>query len=398
MQKPSRVVLKRDKDFIVFIEDGKKKFRSGKYNYDFDLEHGFFARWGGSFDDDPTWSPFGPEILDFEITTQCSGIDGNLCKYCYKSNTHKGENTSYETFKSVIEKINYNQQLTQVAFGLGSTAEENLDLWDMCDYLRRNHIIPNGTVAQVDERTAMKIAENFGAVAVSYHDDFKVLGDTVRNLHTARNQAGTNSRLRQINIHFMIAEETFEDCKKLFQFIIEKSPKLTGINAVVLLGLKKCGRATKFNYNRISDEHFEELVKMAFANNIGIGFDSCSANRFEETVTKMTEKKCQEIADDMYEDNVGMDEQIAKEIADEKKKLQDMLMLIEPCESGLFSSYVNVKGNYYPCSFYEQLPEAEHFVVPGNDFESHWSNQCSQMNDWRHKLRSSKRSCPIYAV
>ena len=47
--------------------------RSPEYNYDFDISSGFFKRWGKSENDDPTWSPYGPEIMDIEIS------DGESC-------------------------------------------------------------------------------------------------------------------------------------------------------------------------------------------------------------------------------------------------------------------------------------------------------------------------------
>ena len=50
-----------------------KVLQSQDYNYVFNLENGFFARWGATQDDDPSWSPFGPEIMDIEIS------DGESC-------------------------------------------------------------------------------------------------------------------------------------------------------------------------------------------------------------------------------------------------------------------------------------------------------------------------------
>jgi len=60
-----------------------KKVRSNGYSYDFNKDTGFFARWGDTFDDDPTYSPFGPEILDIEISTICDGG----CSFCVPPDT-----------------------------------------------------------------------------------------------------------------------------------------------------------------------------------------------------------------------------------------------------------------------------------------------------------------------
>jgi hypothetical protein len=77
-----------------------KIVRSEDYNFIFDKQSGVFARWGSTEEDDPEFSPFGPEIADIEITTICDGI-GNKgpCKFCYKANTSKGEYMSLETLQ-----------------------------------------------------------------------------------------------------------------------------------------------------------------------------------------------------------------------------------------------------------------------------------------------------------
>ena len=86
-----------------------KKVRSKGYNYQFDKETGFFARWGVKKEDDPQMAPT-PEILDIEVTTKCTGIttpDGknHLCKFCYKSNTPDGNNMLFETFKKILDNF-----------------------------------------------------------------------------------------------------------------------------------------------------------------------------------------------------------------------------------------------------------------------------------------------------
>ena len=85
----------------MFLNGKVKLFRSPEYNYNFDLVTGRFERWGKTENDDPTWSPFGPEIMDIEI-----GADGGCpmtCKFCYKGNHAGGTSFSMnlETFKKV---------------------------------------------------------------------------------------------------------------------------------------------------------------------------------------------------------------------------------------------------------------------------------------------------------
>jgi hypothetical protein len=338
-----------------------------------------FARWGKKIEDDPEYSPFGPEILDCEITTSCNGINGKLCDYCYKSNTPKGKNMDFETFKSIVEKINVNKQLTQVAFGLGSTAEENPDLWKMCDYLRENRIIPNGTVAQLSDETAQKIALKFGAVAVSYHSDFEVLADTIKKLHEASKDPAAT--LKQINVHFMIAEETFMECFNLFQKV-KSDKRFIGLNAIVLLGLKKCGRAIGNNYSKLSDDKFKNLIKLAFQNEIGIGFDSCSAKKFEKAIN--------EIAEENIQKNLEKEALILKWKA-------NLMQLSEPCESfGLFSSYINVDGDYFSCSFCENMEKPMSVLKCNNFIQDIWNGDIVKIR--RDQSIKRKRECPYYDI
>jgi len=60
-----------------------KKLISKDYNYVFNKETGFFARWGETKEADPEKAPF-PEILDLEISSgECSGD----CKFCSPAGT-----------------------------------------------------------------------------------------------------------------------------------------------------------------------------------------------------------------------------------------------------------------------------------------------------------------------
>ena len=372
------VILKETSEFEVFLETDKydeawKKFRSENYNYDFRLSDGLFNRWGKTTEtaDDPEMSPFGPEILDLEITDICNGVDGKLCPYCYKNNTPHGKNMPFEAFKAIIEKINYNSQLTQVAFGLGSTASENSALWAMCDYLRNNHIIPNGTVAQLDECHAQMIAKKFGGCAVSYHGSFNILADTVQKLTNWKNKS--SGKLAQVNIHFMIAEETYDEALKLFE-LVKSDVRFKNLHTIVFLGLKKCGRA-KNGFTKLSDTKFEKLIKIAFAENIGLGFDSCQANKFAHVISK-----------------------IANEGIINLKHLNALQQMIEPCEGSCFSAYSNVDGVYFHCSFMEQTGKMSGFDLLSGNFKDYWDGKIGNVNQWRQLLKESNRNCPEYNV
>ena len=69
------------------VNDRFKIFRSKDYNFNFDLRSGLFQRWGETEEDDPSWSPYGPEIADIEITTSCFGIKNKVCNFCSPAGT-----------------------------------------------------------------------------------------------------------------------------------------------------------------------------------------------------------------------------------------------------------------------------------------------------------------------
>ncbi|UJP30851.1 hypothetical protein phKl35c1_224 [Klebsiella phage Kpn35c1] len=160
----AQTVLKAPTLFIY--QDGDIRYaRSKWYNYNFNVKTGEFARWGTSFETDPTYAPF-PEILDIEITTKCNGPAGKLCGFCYKSNNPNGFNMDLDTFKSIIDKMPW---LTQCALGADAQGQTNPDMFDMMAYARSKGIVPNLTIADVSKDVAARLAAVAGAVAVSVY-------------------------------------------------------------------------------------------------------------------------------------------------------------------------------------------------------------------------------------
>jgi len=106
------------------IKENKKTkiFVSPEYNYVFNKLNGNMMSWGKTPDEDPDVCPYGPVIADIEISTICHGINGTPCSFCYKSNTAKGENMSFETFKKIFDILP--KTLNQIAFGVGSISNK----------------------------------------------------------------------------------------------------------------------------------------------------------------------------------------------------------------------------------------------------------------------------------
>lgn len=357
---PTLMVV-NDKKYIV-IDGDKTKVVIGKdYNYIFNKVNGDFKRWGKDYEDDPTYSPIGGEILDIEVTTICRGINGQLCSFCYKSNTPNGKNMSFDTFKTIMDKMG--KQLTQIAFGADSEATSNPDLFKMADYCRSIGVVPNITVANVSDEIADKLVNVMGAVAVSRYSDKNVCYDSIKKL--------TDRGMTQCNMHFMISEETYDACMETLSDI-KTDDRLSKLNAIVLLSLKKKGRGV--GYNKLSSEKYNNIVKYCMDNDIRFGMDSCGAKKFLDSVK-------------------------------DHPNYENFKIVCEPCESTAFSQYIDVDAKYFPCSFCEgadDWDEGIDVVKCDNFLKDIWYND--RVKKFRHKLTNNcnnchkARECPIYDV
>jgi sulfatase maturation enzyme AslB (radical SAM superfamily) len=291
------------------------------YNYIFNGCSGTFARCGRTLEIDPQFSPLGPEIADIEISTICSGPTGIPCSWCYKSNSPSGHNMSFTTFQQIFAKLPEN--LTQIAFGIGDL-DGNPELAQILSWCRKNlqkrMVVPNITIngAKLSDTWVDILSHECGAVAVSRYLPKELCYNAVNRL--SQRLGLPDVTLRQVNIHQLLSEETYNSCLELLQDI-KSDPRLQRLNAVVFLGLKPKGLRNQFH--SLLDLHkLSYLVKFAIKHQIRIGFDSCSANNVLNLIAA-------------------------------EPKLAQMSDLIEPCESMGFSVYINSNGVIYPCSFLE---------------------------------------------
>lgn len=338
-----------------------KIVKSPSYNYYFDRTTGFFARWGAEKEDDPIMSPYGVELLDIEVSTKCSGV-GKVCSFCYKSNTPIGENMSFATFKSILDKMPRN--LTQVAFGIGDI-DGNPDLWKMFEYCRCNKInpgvIPNVTINGygLNENHVKLLSSLCGAVAVSRYNPPDYCYNAVKRL--------TDAGMKQINIHMLVSKETLADCYQVMKDSKSDS-RLDKLNAIVFLSLKPKGKRNK--NTSVSQEEFKGLIDYAFEHNIPIGFDSCSAYKFMKAI-------------------------------EGRENYKKLMMNVEPCESTKFSFYIAANGRGYPCSFMEDsdpiIPEGIDMTKISDFMEDVWHHP--KIEEWRSNLiKCTNRGCPVFEV
>jgi hypothetical protein len=331
------------------------------YNCFFNKLSGYNVRFGTEVDEDPDCCELGPEILDLEISVGgCVPVKGTTnCKYCYKNNTSAAPtNMTLEKFQQIISTFPIN--LSQIAFGI-TGLNTNPDLPAMLKICREVGIVPNLTTVGADMDGAIKdaLCKYCGAVAVSCYTGAKELCyKTIKDLHDyAKSEY---KRDMHINMHIVVSKDNMPHVREVLADIAAK--KVDGLRSVVFLRIKPCGRAKNMDCI-VPKSIYEELVEYCIDNDISFGFDSCSATPVIEVLT-----------------GIGR---------------ADLCSSCEPCESSKLSSYINVKGEYWSCSFAERTD----FIKPINvlDYKSatDWWN-----SDEVLKVRDCKnpacKSCPIY--
>jgi len=347
----------------IMIEGKKKKvFFSEGYNFVYNKDNGFFARWGKTKEDDPECSPFGPELVDMELSTVCHGINGVICPFCYKSNTSRGENMSLDTFRKVFEKIP--KTVGQIAFGIGSI-DANEEMFDIFQHCRDNGVVPNVTINgdRMTDFHVKELARLCGAVAVSRYEPKDVCYDAVKRLYDAG--------LKQINIHKLLAAETYDECVDTINDVAT-DPRLKGLKAIVFLALKQKGRGKSMTPMQDVGK-YHALVELAADKGVGVGFDSCSCARFLKAM-------------------------------EGHERYKEFEMFAEPCESTLFSLFIDVKGVAHPCSFTDDGGGVD--VANCDDFlEDVWFSE--ELGGFRSKLLETAnnncmvkgcRECPVFDV
>ena len=352
----------------------KKYITSPDYNLVFDKQTGFTARWGRTKDDDPQYSPFGPEILDLEISSAAEndteannplhittnhGCHGLGCRqFCYKKNRpNKSVHMSLDTFKNIMDRMP--KSLCSIAFGVLSPIEQHPEVWDIFEECRKRDVVPCVTINQeIDIEVSNNLSMLCGAVAVSVNP---------YNKEQAYNTIGKLSiscGMKQVNIHIVLSNDSVEFIKEVVDDI-KSDERLSKLNAMVMLSFKD--KANTHCMEPISSSYYREVIDYCMDAEINFGFDSCSAKAYLEAIKDHPDR-----------------ERLAN--------------YVEPCESMMFSAYIDVNAKLYACSFLENrgmwLDGID--VLEYNNFMDVWN--CTKVQEWRKVLLKTERGCPEYRI
>ena len=264
---------------------------------------------------------------------------------------------SLDTLSEILDKLP--PTLCQIALGITSL-DAHPDFIGVLQAVRERNLVPNFTMNGLflDNVDLPKIVSLVGAIAVSCYEHLgkEVCYDAVRQLKALG--------LEQTNIHLLYHEGNMGFVYEVLDDIRNKEVEP---NAVVLLGLKPKGRGE--NMQPLSPARFATLMGFCLKHEIPVGMDSCSCHKFLKAIE-------------------GMD------ITEQRRDY--FHTVAEPCESTLFSLYIDVAGAVWPCSFTEGV-EQPISVLEAEDFvEDVWNHP--SMQAWRKKLLANNRACPAYNI
>ena len=168
-----------------------------------------------------------------------------------------------------------------------------------------------------------------------------------------------------VNLHWAYHSRNYTKITELVEDI-KNDPRLSKLNAIVFLALKQKGRGIGFT--PLPFHKFKEMVEYVMESGITYGFDSCTANNFLKSV-------------------------------EDHPNYEQFKIMSEACEAVCFSSYIDVHGDFYPCSFCERITgweEGLSVVNCENFLQDIWNHP--KTNDFRESLLVNGRSCPVYNI
>ncbi|MBZ2167036.1 radical SAM protein [Methanobacterium spitsbergense] len=277
------------------------------YNFVGIPETGVTFRWGNNLKENPYMAPW-PELADISISNYCT----NECEYCYRSSSQDGKLISINDYEFLLKQLTSDKYgaVFQVALG-GGEPLLHPDFNEILKITREKfNIIPNYTTSGkfFDKENIEATRKYCGAIAISY-DPYRDLSlDDISEI-------GANLKQNNIkaNIHYVISEKTLNNAIEIIEGKYDEY--LMSFNAIIFLTHKPFGRADNQDSIKSPDmlKSFLNLIDNPISK-VRMGFDAC----FVPLLMKNTD-------------------------VDNK--------MIDSCECGFFSVYIDENLNVMPCSF-----------------------------------------------
>ncbi|MBZ2164473.1 radical SAM/SPASM domain-containing protein [Methanobacterium spitsbergense] len=313
------------------------------YNFVGIPETGITFRWGKNFKENPYMAPW-PELADISISNYCT----NECEYCYRSSNPEGKLISIKNYEFILEQLTSNKYgaVFQVALG-GGEPLLHPDFNEILEITKEKfNIIPNYTTSGkfFDEKNIESTKKYCGAIAISY-DPYRDL--SLDELY----KIGSNLFENDIkaNIHYVISEKTLDNAIEIIEGKYDKYFEM--FNAIIFLTHKPFGRADNQDSIKSPDKlnSFLNLIDNPISK-VRIGFDAC----FVPILMKNTD----------VDNN-----------------------MIDSCECGFFSVYIDENLNVMPCSFCNN--DKYKYNLKEFNFEDIWQNK---FLDYRNSITEYGRT------
>lgn len=326
----------------------------GNYHFVADAKTGITLRWGRIPDENPTFAPV-PELADISISNHCT----KGCSFCYRNSGLNEQFMKLDDYVHVLENMKHPQygNVFQIAIGGGEPLEHPYFL-EIIDETCKRGIVPNFTTNGINltSEICKRIKGKVGAVALSVTSVNEILAEKVAILR--------NEFIR-VNIHYVLSADNIKEATAIAKG--EYSDKLVGINALIFLTYKPAGRASAKNIIKAGNE-LDGFMKTIDNKNMimpKIGFDACFVPML------------------MYYTNIRPE-------------------LIDSCEGGYFSVYIDHNMNVSPCSFSGDkdcysLKTYDFYDIWLNKFETfrqEHNNKCKNSNCKAHHM--CRGCCPYY--
>ena len=318
----------------------------GEYHFRADAQTGLTMRWGKTLHDDPIWAPV-PELADISISNHCS----KGCSYCYRKSAKNNEFMTFEQYEHVLDALNHPKygNVFQVALG-GGEPLEHPEFVQIIEATLKREIVPNFTTNGMflTEDVCKAIHGKVGAVALSI--------TRVGELEQEKLAMLRKYDIRT-NVHYVLSAKNIGEAIEIVSG--KYNEVFEGVNAIIFLTYKPAERGTTDGVLKAGDkmERFVQKVNEYDNDGLKIGFDACFVPNLLQKGFKHAE-------------------------------------LVDVCEAGFFSVYVDHKMNVSPCSF---SGGKDAYSLEEYDFYDIWENEFA---DYRGRLQNECKhtDCAAHAV